>query len=107
MINRKGFMRKLLQDRVAIVTGAGGGLGRAHALELARHGAHVVVNDLGGEGEGTTARRVVEEIERAGGQALVDGADVRDCAQVEAMVAKALQPGPRQRSTLKPSSLVA
>ena len=82
-------MRKSLQDKVAIVTGAGGGLGRAHALELARHGARVVVNDLGGEGEGTTARRVVEEIERAGGQALVDGADVRDFAQVEAMVAKA------------------
>lgn len=83
-------MRKFLQDKVAIVTGAGGGLGRAHALELARHGARVVVNDLGGEEEGATARRVVEEIERAGGQALVDGADVRDYAQVEAMVAKAV-----------------
>ena len=83
-------MRKFLQDKVAIVTGAGGGLGRAHALELARHGARVVVNDLGGEEEGTTARRVVEEIERAGGHALVDGADVRDYEQVEAMVGKAI-----------------
>jgi NAD(P)-dependent dehydrogenase (short-subunit alcohol dehydrogenase family) len=83
-------MRKLLQDRVAIVTGAGGGLGRAHALELARHGARVVVNDLGGEADGSSARKVAEEIARAGGEALVDGADVRDFTQVQAMVGKAL-----------------
>ena len=83
-------MRKILQDKVAIVTGAGGGLGRAHALELARHGARVVVNDLGGDAEGSTARAVVADIERSGGEAIVDGGDVRDYAQMEAMVGKAL-----------------
>ena len=64
-----------LEDRVVIVTGAGGGIGRQHALLLARYGAKVVVNDLGGDvhGEGVTtsaADRVVEEIERAGGRAV-------------------------------------
>lgn len=82
-------MRKLLQDRVAIITGAGRGLGRAHALELARHGARVVVNDLGGDRDGGAARAVVEEIRRSGGAAIADGADVCDAEQVEAMVAKA------------------
>src|SRR4051812_15624668 len=83
-------MRKLLQDKVAIVTGAGGGLGRAHALELARHGARVVVNDLEGEREGSPARAVAAEIGRAGGQAIVVGGDVREAAQMEAMAASAL-----------------
>ena len=83
-------MRKLLRDKVAIVTGAGGGLGRAHALELARHGARVVVNDLGGDREDSAARRVAQEIERAGGEAIVDGGDVRDAKRMEAMVAAAL-----------------
>ncbi len=83
-------MKKSLQDRVAIVTGAGRGLGRAHALELARHGARVVVNDLGGDREGSPARSVADEIMQAGGQALVDGADVADARAVEAMVAKAV-----------------
>jgi len=83
-------MRKLLQDRVAIVTGAGGGLGRAHALELARHGARVVVNDLEGEREGSPARKLALEITEGGGRAIVDGGDVRDPAQMEAMVGKAL-----------------
>jgi NAD(P)-dependent dehydrogenase (short-subunit alcohol dehydrogenase family) len=82
-------MSKHLQKRVAIVTGAGGGLGRAHAFELARHGARVVVNDLNGDREGSPASLVVDEIRRGGGEALLDGADVRDSAQVEAMVAKA------------------
>ena len=81
------------QDRVAIVTGAGGGLGRAYALELARRGAHVVVNDLGGARDGSgssdAASRVVQEIEAAGGSAVANGASVTDEAQVEAMVAAA------------------
>jgi NAD(P)-dependent dehydrogenase (short-subunit alcohol dehydrogenase family) len=83
-------MRKYLQDKVAIVTGAGGGLGRAHALELARHGARVVVNDLRGDHEGSSASAVAEEIRRRGGEVLVDGGDVRDPAQMEAMVATAV-----------------
>jgi NAD(P)-dependent dehydrogenase (short-subunit alcohol dehydrogenase family) len=79
------------QDRVAIVTGAGGGLGRAYALELARRGARVVVNDLGGARDGSgssdAAQRVVEEIEAAGGAAMANGASVTDAEQIEAMVA--------------------
>lgn len=83
-------MQKLLQNKVAIVTGAGGGLGRAHALELARHGARVVVNDLGGDKDGSSARQTVEAIVNAGGQAIANGGDVRDFAQMEAMVADAI-----------------
>jgi NAD(P)-dependent dehydrogenase (short-subunit alcohol dehydrogenase family) len=79
--------------RVAIVTGAGGGLGRAYALELARRGARVVVNDLGGARDGTghsdAAAAVVEEIQAAGGEAMADGGSVTDLAQMQAMVAKA------------------
>ncbi len=67
--------------RVAIVTGAGNGLGRAHALGLASRGARVVVNDFGGARDGTggsltPAEAVVEEIREAGGEAMADGADV-------------------------------
>jgi NAD(P)-dependent dehydrogenase (short-subunit alcohol dehydrogenase family) len=83
-------MKKYLQDRVAIVTGAGGGLGRAHALELVRHGARLVVNDLRGDREGSSARKVVDEIHALGGEAIVDGGDVTDYAQMEAMVAAAV-----------------
>jgi NAD(P)-dependent dehydrogenase (short-subunit alcohol dehydrogenase family) len=79
--------------RVAIVTGAGGGLGRAYALGLARRGARVVVNDLGGSRDGTghsdAAAKVVEEIEALGGEALANGGSVTDYAQMEAMVAAA------------------
>ncbi|HEY5324278.1 MAG TPA: SDR family NAD(P)-dependent oxidoreductase [Caldimonas sp.] len=81
--------------RVAIVTGAGGGLGRLHALALARRGAAVVVNDLGGtlDGNGgtpTAANAVVEEIRAAGGKAIASAASVTDFAAVEAMVQAAV-----------------
>jgi len=79
------------KGRVAIVTGAGGGLGREHALALAARGAKVVVNDLGGARDGTggsatAAQAVVAEIEAAGGQAVGNGASVTDFAAVQAMV---------------------
>ncbi|MFC4273237.1 SDR family NAD(P)-dependent oxidoreductase [Sneathiella chungangensis] len=81
--------------RVAIVTGAGNGLGRSHALCLAARGAKVVVNDLGGSVDGSggssdAAKAVVAEIEAAGGEAIANGANVTDMAQVEAMVADAM-----------------
>ncbi|MBK2451836.1 SDR family NAD(P)-dependent oxidoreductase, partial [Escherichia coli] len=80
-------------NRVAIVTGAGGGLGRGYALELARRGAKVVVNDLGGSRDGTghsdAALKVVEEIEMMGGEAMANGGSVTDYAQMVEMVAKA------------------
>jgi len=77
-------------DRVAIVTGAGGGLGRCHALGLAARGARVVVNDLGpGGAPSETTLRVVEEIARAGGTALPDGGDVTNAEQVAALVERA------------------
>ncbi|QCI96129.1 SDR family NAD(P)-dependent oxidoreductase [Novosphingobium sp. EMRT-2] len=84
-----------LSGRVAIVTGAGGGLGRAHALLLARRGAKVLVNDLGGARDGsggstTMAEQVVDEIRAAGGEAIANGASVTDYAQVEAMVEQAV-----------------
>ncbi len=80
--------------RVAIVTGAGGGLGRCHALALAARGAKVVVNDLGGTVDGAgaasaAALRVVEEIRAAGGMAIANGASVTDFAAVEEMVQQA------------------
>src|SRR5580700_6401606 len=75
--------------RVAIVTGAAGGLGRCHALGLAARGAKVVVNDVGPDGAPTEATlSVVEEIEQAGGTALADGADVTNAEQVAAMVSR-------------------
>lgn len=81
------------EGQVAIVTGAGGGLGRAYALELARRGARVVVNDLGGERDGTgqssAAIQVVEEIRSVGGEAIADAGNVAEYAQMEAMVARA------------------
>ena len=74
-------------ERVAIVTGAGGGLGRCHALGLAARGAKVVVNDLGRDGAPSEAAlRVAREIEAAGGLAMANGADVANPAQVAAMV---------------------
>lgn len=82
-------------DRVAIVTGAGGGLGREHALALAGRGAKVVVNDLGSARDGSggsakAAEAVVEEIIAAGGQAIANAASVTDMAAVQAMVEAAM-----------------
>jgi NAD(P)-dependent dehydrogenase (short-subunit alcohol dehydrogenase family) len=82
-------MNKQLEGRVAIITGAGSGLGRAHALALARHGARVVVNDINGSGPGTPGREVADRIVAEGGVALAVDGDVRDFAQMEAMVARA------------------
>ena len=77
--------------KVAIVTGAGGGLGRCHALELARRGAKVVVNDLGGSVDGSggsseAAGKVVEEIKAMGGEAIANGSSVTDDAGVANLV---------------------
>lgn len=84
----------LLEGRIAIVTGAGRGIGRAHALELARQGAKVVVNDFGvslaGEKEESPADAVVAEIKALGGEAVTNGADVADFDQAEAMVRQAI-----------------
>ncbi len=84
----------LLEGRIAIVTGAGRGIGRAHALELARQGAKVVVNDFGvslaGEKEESPAEAVVAEIKALGGEAVTNGADVADFADAEAMVRQAV-----------------
>jgi len=83
------------KGRVAIVTGAGGGLGRQHALALAARGARVVVNDLGGARDGSggsvsAAQAVVDEIRAAGGEAIANGASVTDFEAVQAMVAQAV-----------------
>lgn len=86
-------MTALLEGKVAIVTGAGHGIGRAHALELAKQGATVVVNDLGssvaGEGSGRDADVVVDLITARGGRAVADYGDVGDEAAVDALVARA------------------
>ena len=77
-------------DKVAIVTGAGGGIGKEHALELARRGAKVVVNDLGGSVDGSgasdAAEEVVELIKSEGGEAISNGASVTDLDAVKNMV---------------------
>jgi len=87
-------MSRILEGRVAIVTGAGRGIGRAHALELARQGARVVVNDYGvtiaGQKDASPADDVVAEIEALGGEAVANGADVADFEQAAAMVQQAI-----------------
>ena len=86
------------EGKVAIVTGAGGGLGKAHALELARRGAKVVVNDLGGSVDGSggssaAAEAVVEEIRAMGGEAIANGGSVSDKAGAKSMVDDAVKHG--------------
>ncbi|MFC9834275.1 SDR family NAD(P)-dependent oxidoreductase [Rhodococcus sp. NPDC127530] len=86
-------MSGLLDGKVALVTGAGHGIGRGHALELAKHGATVIVNDLGtsidGEGTGKVADEVVQIIKDRGGEAISDFSDVGDEEQVEWLVERA------------------
>jgi NAD(P)-dependent dehydrogenase (short-subunit alcohol dehydrogenase family) len=88
-------MSRLLEGKVALVTGAGHGIGRGHALELAKHGAAVVVNDLGtsvrGEGQGRDAEHVVGLITASGGTAVADFGDVGDEDQAAAMVERAYE----------------
>ncbi|MBM3619565.1 MAG: SDR family NAD(P)-dependent oxidoreductase [Alphaproteobacteria bacterium] len=88
-------MARLCEGRVALVTGAARGVGREHALLLAKHGAKVVVNDLGGERDGkgadmTPAQKVAEEIKAMGGQAVVNGDDVSDWNGAKRMVDQAI-----------------
>ncbi|MEV0766738.1 SDR family NAD(P)-dependent oxidoreductase [Nocardia salmonicida] len=86
-------MSGLLEGKVALVTGAGHGIGRGHALELAKHGATVIINDLGtsieGEGTGKVADEVVRIIEDRGGKAISDFSDVGDEEQVDLLVERA------------------
>jgi NAD(P)-dependent dehydrogenase (short-subunit alcohol dehydrogenase family) len=86
----------LLEGKVAIVTGAGRGIGREHALLLAREGAAVMVNDLGGDGSGqgadpTPAQTVAEEIRNTGGRAEVHGGNVADWGAAENLVASTVE----------------
>ena len=85
----------MLEGKVAIVTGAGRGLGKAEALELAKHGARVVVNDLGSGNDGSgaaeePAREVVAEIEALGGEAIAHFGDVASWSDAEALVQRAV-----------------
>ena len=88
-------MSRLVEDRVAVITGAGRGIGREHALLLASKGAKIVVNDLGGDvngegGEISPAQSVVDEITALGGEAVVNGANVADYNDAGAMIQQAI-----------------
>ncbi|MEZ7961988.1 MAG: SDR family oxidoreductase [Ilumatobacter sp.] len=89
-------MARLCEGKIAIVTGAGRGIGREHAMSLARHGAKVVVNDLGGERDGTgtdvsPAQQVVDEIVAGGGEAIANGDNVADWDGAQRMVDMAIE----------------
>ncbi len=89
-------MGNLVEGRVAVVTGAGRGIGREHALMLAAHGAKVVVNDLGGDTDGSgvdasPAQQVVDEIKGMGGEAVVNGGNVADWDDAKAMIDQAIE----------------
>ncbi|MEM7274970.1 MAG: SDR family NAD(P)-dependent oxidoreductase, partial [Actinomycetota bacterium] len=89
-------MTGLCDGRVAVVTGAGRGIGKEHALMLAQHGAKVVVNDLGGEVDGsggalTPAQEVVAEINDTGGQAVANGDDVSDWEGAQRLINTAIE----------------
>ena len=89
-------MARLCEGKIAIVTGAGRGIGREHAMSLARHGAKVVVNDLGGERDGTgtdvsPAQQVVDEIVAGGGEAIANGDNVADWDGAKRMVDMAIE----------------
>ena len=91
-----GGMAKLCEGRVCIVTGAGGGIGREHALLLAAHGAKVVVNDIGGNVDGTgrsdgPAQAVVDEIRAAGGEAVANTDDISTWDGAERLIRQAVE----------------
>ena len=84
-------MKIRFDDRVAIITGAGQGLGRSHAISLAKRGAKVIVNDLGASGgESVNAEKVAEEIRNNGGEAIANGANVSNFDEVQNMVSQAM-----------------
>ena len=89
-------MSRLVEGRVAVITGAGRGIGREHALSLASHGAKLVINDLGGDvngegGELSPAQSVVDEVVALGGEAVVNGANVADYDDAKAMIDQAIE----------------
>lgn len=95
MKREAGSLTISFEGKVALVTGAGNGLGRSHAMALASRGARVVVNDLGGsrDGEGcsiSAAEKVVQDIRSAGGEAIASGANVANATEVDEMVAQTL-----------------